>query len=277
MAQATVPSFSEQGTWTLISLSLVDNAGNGVSLTPAQVASAGLPTTFQVTGRGDTAAPSLVSFSLSPSMVDTSAGPATISFTARVTDDLSGVSNASAAFFSPSSAQAVGVNFGAGTRVSGDALDGTYVAQATVPAFSEQGTWTLISLSLVDNAGNGVSLTPAQVASAGLPTTFENGPPVSIAVTPANSTLPVGLTEQFKAAGRFKDGSTADLTISVSWVSSNPAEATITTSGEVTAKAVGDTTISASLVSRERSSLTFGGVGGIIGDGVDCRGGGSAG
>ena len=121
----------------------------------------------------DTAAPSLVSFSLSPSMVDTSAGPATISFTARVTDDLSGVSNASATFFSPSSAQAVGVNFGAGTRVSGDALDGTYVAQATVPSFSEQGTWTLISLSLVDNAGNGVSLTPAQVASAGLPTTFQ--------------------------------------------------------------------------------------------------------
>ena len=49
---------------------------------------------------------------------------------------------------------------------------------------------------------------------------------VSIAVTPEAASVPVGLTQQFNATGDFTDGSTADLTSSVAWASSNPLVAT---------------------------------------------------
>src|SRR2546430_459216 len=43
---------------------------------------------------------------------------------------------------------------GATQRISGDAQDGIYQATMTVPAFSEQGTWTVDIVGLRDNAGN---------------------------------------------------------------------------------------------------------------------------
>jgi hypothetical protein len=63
-----------------------------------------------------------------------------------------------------------------------------------------------------------------------------------IAVTPSNSTITVGATQQFKATGTFQDGSTQDVTSQVTWTSSNTA-ATITTSGLVTGQNVGGATI----------------------------------
>jgi N-acetylneuraminic acid mutarotase len=76
-----------------------------------------------------------------------------------------------------------------------------------------------------------------------------NPPPstlLSIAVTPANSDLPVGLTQQLRATGTFSDASTADLTGMVSWTSSKPAFATVgAASGVATSIALGSTVITA--------------------------------
>ncbi|MFQ5780282.1 MAG: S8 family serine peptidase, partial [Nitrospiria bacterium] len=74
------------------------------------------------------------------------------------------------------------------------------------------------------------------------------GPPpalASIAVTPTTASIPVGATEQFVATGSFADGSTADLTSSVTWSSSNSAVATMNAAGLATAIAEGTTTITA--------------------------------
>lgn len=68
---------------------------------------------------------------------------------------------------------------------------------------------------------------------------------VSLAVTPANASMAVGTTRQFTATGTFSDSSTQDLTTSVVWSSSNPAVATIASSGSATSVASGSTTISA--------------------------------
>jgi uncharacterized protein YjdB len=68
---------------------------------------------------------------------------------------------------------------------------------------------------------------------------------VSIAIVPANPSVPLGLTEQSTATGTYTDGSTQDLTASVTWASSNAAAATIASSGLATAVALGTTTISA--------------------------------
>ena len=71
----------------------------------------------------------------------------------------------------------------------------------------------------------------------------------SIAVTPANPSVPQGGTLQFKATGTYTDNSTQDLTVSANWTSTATAVATIAGGppGFATALSVGRTTISASV------------------------------
>ena len=54
-----------------------------------------------------------------------------------------------------------------------------------------------------------------------------SSPLVSIAVVPATSTVPFGVSVAFQATGTFQDGTTQDLTTSVTWASSDPTVATI--------------------------------------------------
>ena len=73
----------------------------------------------------------------------------------------------------------------------------------------------------------------------------------SIAVSPANPSVPNGETEQFTATGTYSDNSTQNLTSQVTWASATPSVATISdTSGSqglATGVALGTTTISATL------------------------------
>jgi hypothetical protein len=98
---------------------------------------------------GDTTAPALASFSFSPTTVDTSASAQAITVTAQITDDLAGVEFGAFRFESPSN-QSISVYFDSSNRVSGTALDGTYVNNITVPRYSEQGTWTADFFELRD-------------------------------------------------------------------------------------------------------------------------------
>jgi len=70
---------------------------------------------------------------------------------------------------------------------------------------------------------------------------------LSIGVTPASQTIPVGAGQQFKATGTYSDNSTQDLTASVIWNSSETAVATITSGGLATGAAPGMSTIVATL------------------------------
>ena len=69
---------------------------------------------------------------------------------------------------------------------------------------------------------------------------------VAIAVTPSPASVGVGLTLQFTAIGTFDDASTADLTASASWVSSDGLVASIDAGGLATGVWVGIASISAS-------------------------------
>jgi Bacterial Ig-like domain (group 2) len=77
----------------------------------------------------------------------------------------------------------------------------------------------------------------------------------SISVTPTNPTIAAGTTEPFTATGNYSDGSTKNLTGSVSWQSQNTNAATITTGGMATAKAAGSSTIIATSGSVSGSTL----------------------
>ena len=70
---------------------------------------------------------------------------------------------------------------------------------------------------------------------------------MSIAVSPGNPSLALGVAGQFTAAGTFTDGSTQDITNAVAWASGTPSVATISGTGVASAVAVGTSAITASL------------------------------
>ncbi|MGO9452235.1 MAG: beta strand repeat-containing protein [Candidatus Binataceae bacterium] len=70
---------------------------------------------------------------------------------------------------------------------------------------------------------------------------------VAIAVTSVNPKIPVGTSEQLTATGVFSDGTSEDLTISVTWASSSTSVASVTSGGLVTGNGPGNATISATL------------------------------
>ena len=67
----------------------------------------------------------------------------------------------------------------------------------------------------------------------------------AIVVTPNPATIPVGQTAQLSALGVYDDGSTKDVTSTVTWSSSNEASVTVAASGVATGVAAGDATITA--------------------------------
>jgi uncharacterized protein YjdB len=68
---------------------------------------------------------------------------------------------------------------------------------------------------------------------------------VSIAVTPATPSIALGTNQQFAAVATYADGSTLDLTTSVSWSSSTTAVATINAAGLASSLSIGQSTIAA--------------------------------
>ena len=79
---------------------------------------------------------------------------------------------------------------------------------------------------------------------------------VSIAVTPASSTLAPGATQQLTVTGTYSDSSTANLTAGSTFVSSSPGVATVSAAGIVTAVAVGTSTVTATHTASGRTATS---------------------
>jgi trimeric autotransporter adhesin len=67
----------------------------------------------------------------------------------------------------------------------------------------------------------------------------------SITISPTNTSIAVGATQQYTATGHYSDGSTRNITSTVTWSSNYPNVATISTSGLATGIAGGSTVITA--------------------------------
>ncbi|MBI1738700.1 MAG: hypothetical protein HYR58_05580, partial [Acidobacteria bacterium] len=74
----------------------------------------------------DTTPPVLLDYSFSPSAIDTTNSSQDVTFTAHITDDLGGLSQACFSFYSPSQTQSRGACFGWWNRIQGNELDGIY-------------------------------------------------------------------------------------------------------------------------------------------------------
>lgn len=95
----------------------------------------------------------------------------------------------------------------------------------------------LLGLMAACGGGGGGGETPAPAA----PTL------VSIQITPAAVTQAAGLSQQYAAVGTFSDNSTANLTATVVWATSDASKVGITSTGLATARAAGAANVSASL------------------------------
>jgi uncharacterized protein YjdB len=69
----------------------------------------------------------------------------------------------------------------------------------------------------------------------------------TIAVTPANPSIPNGLTQQFAATGTYSDGASRDITADAIWSSDATSVATVNSTGLASGVDVGDATITATL------------------------------
>jgi putative cell wall-binding protein len=129
----------------------------------------------------DVTSPTLHDLEVTPTMVDTSSGPATLTFRARITDNLSGVSQGpgprccaeNRATFKSPSGQSLHVDFWDDTLESGTRLDGWYKTTATLPRHSESGTWKLAYVKTFDAANNPRYLSEEDIEAAGLSRSFE--------------------------------------------------------------------------------------------------------
>ena len=103
------------------------------------------------------------------------------------------------------------------------------------------------SQGLATSSGIGSAAITAAVGGVFASTSLTVGSPqlVSIMVTPANSSIPRGTLQQFTATGTYTNGSTADVTSSVVWSSSNTTIAAINAGGSATGANLGNSTITA--------------------------------
>ncbi|MCL4785697.1 MAG: CehA/McbA family metallohydrolase, partial [Verrucomicrobia bacterium] len=77
----------------------------------------------------------------------------------------------------------------------------------------------------------------------------------NLSITPNSPTVLISSNQSFVATGAYSDGSTLNLTLQVTWASSNAAVASINAAGVATGVAVGTATISATLAGVTASTL----------------------
>ena len=103
-----------------------------------------------------------------------------------------------------------------------------------------------ITASLIDSSSNEQSATTTL--------TITDATLTALAITPVNPSLAKGLTKQFMATGTYSDGTSPDVTTSVTWSSANTLVATVNASGLASGVAIGSSVITASLGSDETTT-----------------------
>ncbi|MFZ0981061.1 MAG: choice-of-anchor D domain-containing protein, partial [Candidatus Acidiferrales bacterium] len=206
--------------------------GTEVTLTGTPSAESVLSGWYPCTGSGTCT----VEIGTSPQIAEVFFTPAVTSYTLSVAASGLGNGTITDSFGQIDCTSTAGVLSGAcsASYAGGDVV----VLTATAGTGSTFGSWSTC-------AGTGtcaVTMTSNQTVTA----TFAVAVTLkTITVTPANPTLGVNSTQTFLAIGAYSDGSTQNLTGTVTWSSGTTIVATISTTGFATAVAAGTSTISA--------------------------------
>ncbi|PKG78374.1 Ig domain-containing protein [Shewanella sp. Actino-trap-3] len=143
---------------------------------------------------------------------------------------------------------------------------GTY-SDGTSSDISSSATWSSDDSAIATINGSGLaigvipgsaaitaSISSSDVQSATTTLTVTDATLNSLAITPANPSIANGLTKQFIATGTYSDGTSPDVTASVTWSSANTQVATVNESGLASGVAIGSALITASLGSEETTT-----------------------
>src|SRR5437016_3331850 len=261
---ATVGSFSDSSTLTVVAAHLLS-----IAVSPATPSIAvGTTQQFTATGTfGDTSAQDITSSVLWSS---SSAATATINNQGAATSVATGTTTITAALGSVSGSTQLTVSIAHLTLITISPANpriakGTSLKFTATGTFSDGSTATNLSgLSWKSSKPNIASIRSSGLAhgkksgtvtisatASGLTgtatLTVGTGTLVSLAITPATPSVPVGSTQQFTATGSFNDGTTQDITLTTHWSSSSASVATIANApsigGLATANGSGTATI----------------------------------
>lgn len=164
-----IPQYSMTGKWT-VAVYAHDNLGNWIGLNDSELAGLGYPSELNVTGISDTNPPQLVEWDFTPRTVDVTTAEQEITFTARITDNLSGAGDNVGWVELVCGEESVGEGFYFPDHlVAGNALEGWYQFSVTLPQLADPGTYRIGYLDLYDSAGNSQSLTYSNMVQRGLP------------------------------------------------------------------------------------------------------------
>ena len=133
---------------------------------------------------------------------------------------------------------------------SGKYTDGSTQDLTGSVAWSSSGNAASISgTGLANAAATGTATITASDGAISSSASITVGPAalVTIAITPANASFALGTTQALKAIGTYTDGSTLDISTSVSWKTANSSVATVNAQGVAAGVAVGGTSVTATL------------------------------
>ena len=147
----------------------------------------------------DVAPPAIQSLTFTPTSIDVSSGPANVTFSLHVTDNLSGASSVRVFLANPGRTVTV---LGILVRTAGTPQDGMWTGTVQVPQFATAGTWQLSSVQVLDFAGNNAQIVTAVLASNGFPTDVvvtsnpDTQAPTVVGVNVSPATFDVSSTDQ---------------------------------------------------------------------------------
>jgi formylglycine-generating enzyme required for sulfatase activity/uncharacterized protein YjdB len=137
-----------------------------------------------------------------------------------------------------------------------EALTATgFYSNATTQNITSSVTWTssnpnvatVSSAGVVTTVSHGTASITAQSGTVKAKATVTVSVTLmSLAVTPASTTLPANATQALKATGSYDNNTSKNLTSSVTWTSNNPSVATVTSAGLLVTVGPGTTTVMAS-------------------------------
>ncbi len=226
-ADGSTQDITSTVTWTSTATSVASITAGGLAMANAQGT-----TTIEVRSGSVTASTNLsvtaatvVHLEVSPSPASVAAGGVTpLVVVANFSDGTSQNVTGSATYTSS--------NPGVVSISSDGTLRGTSTGSATVQIALGNSTITL-----------NVTTTPATLTG--------------ITITPANTNLAAGMSQQFTATGTFSDGSTQDLTNTLAWATSAASVATVNPTGNVTVQQGGQVTITATEANGTIGSITL--------------------
>jgi hypothetical protein len=159
-----VPQWLQGGDWHVSYLYACDVVGSCTTYaTASDVSAAGLDAPITVTSAPDLLPPDIQSDSVSPSSVDITNNSVSATFSATITDDVSGVAWAYAGYASPSSNRTLSVWLAPSAPGSN-----VWTGTLTLPRWAETGAWHPYYIYAGDRFGHVTSLYGAAIANAGL-------------------------------------------------------------------------------------------------------------